>query len=281
MCAHRREGRFHASTGRPSPTPGHSSVLQALGVFILWVGWNGFNAGSTLAIRGPRAAVAARVVVTSTLSAAGGGVATVALDRRFGSRGWEVMSVCNGILAGLVSITAGCATVATWAALLTGGIGGLVYLGAAHLVLHVAKIDDPLNAFAVHGACGTWGLLAAALFSAPSLASEAFPAASARVDHAGAIHGGGAKLGAACVFAACVAAWSAAISSAAFLALRGLKLLRAPYEPTSVHDLFDTSRHGGELYRPAEGAPASAADKPSGAPVAAEAVKLRPGLSMD
>ena len=120
----------------------------------------GFNAGSTLAITGAATATAARVFATTTISASLGGITAVVLERLRGARKqWDVACMCNGVLAGLVSITAGCATVATWAALLTGGIGGLVYLGAAHLVLHVAKIDDPLNAFAVHGACGTWGCM--------------------------------------------------------------------------------------------------------------------------
>ena len=94
-----RMGRFDGGgrTGKPVPIKGHSSVLQVLGTFILWLGWYGFNPGSTLGITPVGyATAAARSVVTTTLSAATGGLTVVALDKLIGSKTWDVSMVCNG-----------------------------------------------------------------------------------------------------------------------------------------------------------------------------------------
>ena len=164
-----RSGRFVER--KPVPMPGHSSVLQVLGTFILWMGWYGFNPGSTLGIASAHfARDAARSVVTTTLAAAGGAI-TVVLLGRFTGGIWDVGCVCNGILAGLVSITAGCSTLTCGLSLLTGILGGGVYFGASKLVVR-ALIDDPLDAFAVHGACGFWGASTAGRRRASSSASS-------------------------------------------------------------------------------------------------------------
>jgi len=147
-----RHGRFEVvydgskppRRGRPLQLPGHAPVLQALGTFILWLGWYGFNAGSQLRIATPGASeVIGRIVVNTTLSAAGSGLVSLAIATlgqwRRGTVNYEVPAICNGILAGLVSITAGCATVHPWAALVIGMIGGLVYRGCSHCVLHKLK----------------------------------------------------------------------------------------------------------------------------------------------
>merc|ERR1719197_313963 len=136
-----RAGRFDENK-KPVPIKGHSSVLQVMGTFILWLGWYGFNPGSTLGITPAGYAMAAsRVVVTTTLSAACGGVVVVLLDKLIGSKTWDVGSVCNGILGGLVSITAGCAATYPWAACLIGIIGGFVYFSASKFVLKICKVD--------------------------------------------------------------------------------------------------------------------------------------------
>ncbi len=136
-----RSGRFDSS-GHAVPMPGHSSVLQVLGTFILWLGWYGFNAGSTLAITTETAKTAGRVVVTTTLAAAAGGVTSVTLEKVLGARRtWDVVAMCNGILAGLVSITAGCATVMPWAGVIMGVVGGCVYRFASSTMLRL-QVDD-------------------------------------------------------------------------------------------------------------------------------------------
>ena len=245
-----RMGRFDGGgrTGKPVPIKGHSSVLQVLGTFILWLGWYGFNPGSTLGITPAGYATgAARSVVTTTLSAATGGLTVVALDKLLGSKTWDVSAVCNGILGGLVSITAGCSTVYPWAAVLIGFLGGFVYFGASNLVLKVLKVDDPLDAFAVHGACGFWGCLATALLAAPAYAYHG------TLDD-GCKGGGGVGLfyGEGCLigvtFATLVAeiAWVGGMSFLMFFALKMAGLLRVPPEVEEAG--MDISKHGGTAY---------------------------------
>ena len=159
-----RKGRYD-DRGRLLPLPGHSSVLSVLGTLILWVCWYGFNPGSTLAISGDEGKTAARACVTTTLAGAGGGITVILLDKSIGSEVWEVSAVCNGVLAGLVSITAGCATVTSFSALFIGILGGAVYFLSSKLLAHKLKVDDPVDAFAVHGACGCFGVIANGFFA--------------------------------------------------------------------------------------------------------------------
>ena len=190
-----RAGRFDAS-GHAVMMPGHSSVLQVLGTFILWLGWFGFNAGSTLGINVRTARQAGRIVLTTTLAPCAGGITCVILERVRGkTKRWDVHSMCNGILAGLVSITSSCATVTPWASVLIAVIGGFVYRFASTRILRF-RIDDPLDAFAVHGACGLWGVLACALFTTPQYAREV-----AGLDNGGGLlYGGTLLIGASLVF---------------------------------------------------------------------------------
>ena len=147
-----RTGRFSPS-GECIDMPGHSSVLVALGTFILWFGWYGFNPVSTLAFEYME--TAARVAVTTTLGAAAGGVTALSIHYGF-TKSLDVGPMCNGILAGLVSITGNCVVIEPWAAALIGAIGAAIYYGFSAL-LRKLKIDDPLDASSVHGACGAWG----------------------------------------------------------------------------------------------------------------------------
>ena len=218
------------------PMPGHSIVLQALGTFILWMGWFGFNAGSTLSISGRTpSTVAARIFVTTTLSGATGGFASVLLGR-FLSKGrtWDVTTMCNGILTGLVSITAGCATVPVWASVLIGTLSALVYRAASYFVLHVLQVDDPLDAFAVHGAGGLWGVLAAALFSTERYVQALVGDANAE---GGVLLGGAPKrLGAAVLLIVCNVCWTALTSTALFLFLRVNNILSKNLLDESSHN---------------------------------------------
>lgn len=153
----------------PEEFEGHSTPLQLIGTFLLWFGWYGFNPGSTLAIHG-NASTMARAAVTTTLSAAMGGLAGLLVKRllpsSLGGTGlYDIGHTCNSLLGALVGITAGCATVHPWASILIGIIAAFVYHFAS-CMMRKFKIDDPLDAFAVHGACGMWGVLAAGLFTA-------------------------------------------------------------------------------------------------------------------
>jgi len=157
-----REGRFDAQSADDAFAP-HSLPLIVLGTFILWFGWYGFNCGSTLGMASQaQGTMAAQVAMNTTLSAASCGL--VVLMLRFAIlRRYDIGGMCNGILAGLVSITAPCGNVECGSAVLIGMIGAFIYQGSS-MLLQKLKVDDPIDAFAVHGACGAWGVLAAALF---------------------------------------------------------------------------------------------------------------------
>ncbi len=157
-----RKGKY-TSDGKPKPIPGHNMPLAALGVLILWLGWYGFNPGSTTAVGGDMAVIA----VTTTLAAAGGAIAAMItswLVFKFPDCGMSL----NGALAGLVSITAPCFNVSPIMALVIGLIGGVIVVFSV-LMFENMGIDDPIGAISVHGVCGAWGTLAAGLF-----AQEAF-----------------------------------------------------------------------------------------------------------
>ena len=245
-----RTGRFSGGgrTGNPVPIKGHSSVLQVLGTFILWLGWYGFNPGSTLGITAAGyAQAAARSVVTTTLSAATGGLTVVTLDKLLGSKTWDVSAVCNGILGGLVSITAGCSTVYPWAAVLIGCIGGFVYFGASNLVLKVLKVDDPLDAFAVHGACGFWGCLATALFTAPAYGYHGtLDDGCKEGGGVGAFYGGGCLIGVTLATLCAEIVWVGGTSFLLFYALKMAGILRVSSEVEEAG--MDISKHGGTAY---------------------------------
>merc|ERR1719487_242887 len=141
----------------------HSQPLIVLGTFILWFGWCGFNSGSTLGLSDAGTALmAAHVMMNTTLSAATGGL-TVFLVQYAITKKYDCAALCNGILAGLVSVSAPCSNVESGSAVLIGFLGGFVYVGSSMLIKKL-KIDDPVDASSVHGSCGIWGCVAAALF---------------------------------------------------------------------------------------------------------------------
>lgn len=152
-----RIGRF--VDGKVYQIPGHSIALGTMGVFILWLGWFGFNPGSTLGADPSFA----RIAVTTNLGAAGGAIAAMVISWiRIGKP--DLGYTLNGALAGLVSITAGCAIVSPSSALIIGLVGGTCMFGGT-VFLEKIKIDDPVGAIPVHGFAGMWGTLAVALFA--------------------------------------------------------------------------------------------------------------------
>ncbi|MFQ6062790.1 MAG: ammonium transporter [Methanosarcinales archaeon] len=155
-----RIGKFN-SDGTPNAIPGHNLSMVVLGTFILFFGWFGFNPGSTLAATDLRIAI---VAVNTALAAAAGAV-TVMLITWFKSGKPDVSMTCNGCLAGLVSITAPCAWVAPWAAVIIGIVGGIIAIIGVWLLDWILKVDDPVGAIFVHGFSGSWGLLAVGIFA--------------------------------------------------------------------------------------------------------------------
>merc|ERR1719258_791302 len=156
-----RKGRYEEGVDQSQFEP-HNVAFIVLGTIILWFGWYGFNCGSTLSMNEGAGLLAAQVAVNTTLSPAAAGL-VVALCRRFQTGRWNVVEMCGGILGGLVGITAGCGNVFPYSAIIIGAIAGLVYMGAEDVTMRF-KIDDPVQAFPVHGACGMWGVIACALF---------------------------------------------------------------------------------------------------------------------
>ena len=159
-----RRGKY-SKDGKSRAIPGHSLTLAALGVFILWMGWFGFNPGSQLAASGEvnRTAIS-HVFLTTNLAAAAGGVATMFLTwLRYKKPSFSL--TLNGVLAGLVGITAGCDLVSPVGAVIIGLVCGTVLVFSIEFIDHKLHIDDPVGASSVHGICGIFGTLCVGLFS--------------------------------------------------------------------------------------------------------------------
>ena len=147
--------------GNARAIPGHHLPMAFLGTMVLLVGWMGFNGASTFGATDFRFTI---VIVNTVLAAAFGCLTTMfVMWGRYGKP--DPSMTCNGLLAGLVAITAPCAFVAPWAAAVIGIVAGVLVVVAVVLVEHTAKVDDPVGAVAVHGVGGLWGLLALGLFA--------------------------------------------------------------------------------------------------------------------
>lgn len=146
--------------GKPKAIPGHNIPIAALGVFILWMGWFGFNPGSTTTGNGEIGYVA----ITTNLAAAAGAIVAMCTSWFLFKKADASMAL-NGALAGLVSITAPCYTVSPIGAILIGTIGGVLVVCSVIFIDRVLKVDDPVGAVSVHGVCGLWGTLSCGLFN--------------------------------------------------------------------------------------------------------------------
>ncbi len=146
-----RIGKF--LDGKPSAMPGHNMAIATLGALVLWIGWYGFNPGSQLAMD----QWVPYVAVTTTLAAAGGAIGATIISTLTSGKP-DLTMIINGILAGLVSITAGCANLTMVGSWLAGLVGGVIVVFSV-AALDAAEIDDPVGAFSVHGVCGVWGTL--------------------------------------------------------------------------------------------------------------------------
>ena len=223
---------------KPSLKKGHSVTLQILGTFILWLGWYGFNAGSTLGLSGINyTRDAARIMVTTTLSAASGGLTSFIIDKYLGTKVWNPIILSNGILTGLVSITSGCSVVQPWAAVIIGSLGSVIYICTSNLMLYKFNIDDPLDAFAIHGAGGIWGVLSASLFADSKYSYTR---------GGGLFYGNVDAFGAAIIFILSVIVWVGGLSVILFKTMRKMRILRiTEYEEKQG---LDISKHGGSAY---------------------------------
>jgi len=175
-----RIGKYRPD-GTTKMIAGHNIPLASLGVFILWFGWFGFNPGSTLSVG--NGDLIARIAINTNLAAAAGGIAAMITIWRISGKP-DLSMALNGALAGLVAVTAPCAFIDPWAAIVIGFIGGILVVVAA-ITLDKMHIDDPVGAFPVHGVNGIWGTISVGIFGKSALGLPAD----------GLVYGGFAQLG--------------------------------------------------------------------------------------
>jgi len=225
-----RLGKYDKN-GKAKAIPGHSITLATLGVFILWIGWFGFNPGSQLAAAGVANAKAISLIfVTTNIAGAGGAFATMIFVWLKNKKPTLSMTL-NGALAGLVAITAGCDAVTPGSALIIGILAGTLVVISVAFFDKIVKIDDPVGAISVHGICGAFGTLMVGFFSATQ----------------GLLFGHGATLLVSqLIGVASIASWALASSAILFLALKKFNGLRV--EKRIEEEGLDIYEHGESAY---------------------------------
>lgn len=230
-----RLGRF-GPNGEPRTIPGHNMSLGALGVFILWFGWYGFNPGSQLALSSQADANAVALVATTTTLAAAAGAVGAMFTTWFKSGKPEMSMSFNGALGGLVAITAPCAYVSPLAAVIIGLVAGPLIVFSSGW-LESFKIDDPVGAVPVHLVNGVWGTLAVGLFAS----------VEGNTGTLGLFYGGGATLLIAQVVGVVsIGAWTAATAALMFFLIKTVTGLRISPEQEAVG--LDVDVHGTSAY---------------------------------
>ncbi len=218
-----RDGKYRE--GRPNAIPGHNMSIATLGCLILWIGWFGFNPGSELAAT----ANVPYIALTTNLAAAAGAVTATATSWAKGGKP-DLSMIINGVLAGLVGITAGCASVGYFSAIIIGAIAGVLVVFSVAFFDSI-KIDDPVGATSVHLVCGIWGTLAVGLFATDG----------------GLLFGGGfGQLLAQIIGILSVGGFTVAFSSIVWFALKATIGIRV--HPEEEWTGLDISEHGMEAY---------------------------------
>jgi Amt family ammonium transporter len=212
-----RIGKYDEN-GKPRAIPGHSIPFAVLGVFILWLGWFGFNPGSELAAD----TFVMTVAVNTMLAAVAGAFATTVTIWLVAGKP-DLAMIGNGALAGLVAITAPCGAVNAGMSLVIGAVGGVIVVFSV-LFFDKIRIDDPVGAISVHGVCGAWGVLSVGLFAR-------YDDAFLGREDAGLFYGGGfEQLAVQFLMVLIIAAWVAITSGLVFLALKSTIGLRVSRE---------------------------------------------------
>ena len=220
--------------GKVVPIPGHNQILTTLGVFILWLGWFGFNGGSQLAWGGDDAIGASAVVVVTNLAAAAGALGALITTWIWYGKP-NLAQTLNGALAGLVSITAGCGNMTEGGAVLAGLIGGVIVVFSIEFIEKKLKIDDAIGAASVHGVAGFWGTIVIGLWGVSG--EEAI----------GLFNGGGsAQFVAQLVGALSYMLWAVVLSFVVFGILKATIGLRVTEEEEIAG--LDVSEHGSIAY---------------------------------
>ncbi|MDV7185836.1 ammonium transporter [Lutibacter sp. TH_r2] len=223
-----RLGKY--TNGKSNAIQGHNLVLGALGVFILWLGWFGFNAGSELAISGDSANNAAGILITTNLAAAAAAMSAMFVTWvKYGKP--DISMTLNGALAGLVGITAGCAAVSPVGAAIIGIIAGIVVVFSVDFIDKTLKVDDPVGAVSVHGVCGALGTLLVGVFATDG----------------GLLYGGGfSLLGVQAIGVLAIGAWAAATAFIVLFILKKTMGLRVSKEEEV--DGLDIHEHKTNVY---------------------------------
>ena len=220
--------------GKVMPIPGHNQILATLGVFILWLGWFGFNGGSQLAWGGADAIGASNVVLITNLAAAAGGLGALITTWIWYGKP-NLAQTLNGALAGLVSITAGCGNMTAGGAVLAGLIGGIIVVFSIEFIEKKLKIDDAIGAASVHGVAGAWGTLVIGLWGVDGDTAI------------GLFNGGDAsQLGAQAIGVLAYAAWAVLLSFVVLGVLKATIGLRVNKD-VEIEGL-DISEHGSIAY---------------------------------
>ncbi|XP_053621103.1 putative ammonium transporter 2 [Plodia interpunctella] len=232
-----RLGRYEKGL---APLPLGNPVNAVMGTFVLWWGWLAFNSGSTYGVSGAKWQYAARAAVMTMMGSFGGGVFGLLYTMIKNKGKAEVMDLINSVLGSLVSITAGCFLYRAWEAILIGMIGACIAIVTCPLFDRI-KVDDPVGASAVHGACGFWGVLAVGLFADNPIPMETTNGRS------GLFKGGGwYLLGVQALTGVCLMTWASLVTVALLWLIDKIMPIRMdPYEELLGADLTEHRiRHG-------------------------------------
>lgn len=225
-----RIGKY-GKNGEVKAIPGHSITLATLGVFILWVGWFGFNPGSQLAATGVANAKAISLIFVTTNIAAAGGALSTMIYIWLKYKKPALSMTLNGALAGLVAVTAGCDAVSPGGALIIGILAGILVVLSVEFFDRIVKIDDPVGAISVHGVCGMFGTLMVGFFSTSQ----------------GLLYGQGAGLlKSQAIGVVSIAGWAIVASTVLFFGLKYFNGLRV--EKRIEEEGLDIYEHGESAY---------------------------------
>ncbi len=228
-----RIGKFGVD-GKPHALPGHNLPMVALGVFILWLGWFGFNPGSTMSAD---AGLISKITINTNAAAALGAIAAIFTAKAMFGK-WEATMALNGALAGLVAITCPCAWVSMSSSMLIGLLAGILVVLSVVGIERFLKVDDPVGAISVHGICGAWGTLSLGLFSEGTGDLSPFP---------GLFKGGDmTQLISQATGVGAVFLWAVGTGAILFLTLKATIGLRV--SPEEEREGLDIGEHGNEAY---------------------------------